>query len=137
METTPASTLFSRTNEPASRSPVGFSSNLHSTNYTELTTLRHERFHRRALLESQAFAPIVGNARFATRIHDMLRFVVRNAGIRYDFAAHCMVCRMHIFGRTLSKLFTNTMDAMASDRSVRRPRIRTNSERDRRRQNDR
>ena len=76
METTPASALFSRTNEPASTSVVGFSSNLHSsTNNTELTTLRHERFHRRGLLESQAFAPIVDNARFAIRSHDMLTFV--------------------------------------------------------------
>ena len=69
MATTPASTLFSRTNEPASTSVVGFSSNLHSTNYTELTTtplVRHERFFDRGgLLESQAFAPIGDNARFA------------------------------------------------------------------------
>ena len=44
--------------EPASTNAVGSLSNLHPTNYTELTTtLRHERFHRRALLESQAFAP--------------------------------------------------------------------------------
>ena len=46
-----------------------------------------------------------------------------------------MVCRMHLFGRTLSKLFMNTMDAMTSSRSVRRPRIRTDSEGNRRRQN--
>ena len=78
MATTPASTLFLRTNEPASTSAVGFSSKfafneLHRTDYA-----RHEHLDRR--LESQAFAPIVDNARFARRIHDMLRFVVRNAG---------------------------------------------------------
>ena len=44
---------------------------------------------------------------------------------------------MHIFGRTLSKLFVKTIDAMTSDRTVRRLRIRVDSERDLRRQNDR
>ena len=74
-------TLFSRTNEPASTSPAGYLSNLLSTNYTELTTLRYERFHRRALLESQTFARIVDDARFARRIHDMPRFVGKKLGM--------------------------------------------------------
>ena len=39
--------------------------------------------------------------------------------------------------RIISQLSMNTMDAMTSDRSVRRPRIRTKSERNRRRQSDR
>ena len=79
MATTPAFTHLHARHESASTSAARFSSNLLLTNCTELTTLRHERFHRRALLESQAFAPVVDNARFARRIHDMLRFVVRNA----------------------------------------------------------
>ncbi len=98
-------------------------------------------------------------------IHDMLRFIMRNVEYRVAskqrqgtlrgecrfrfgnihgwlpssyFAAGCIVCR--IFRCTLSQLTLHeyhTMDAMTSNRSVRRPRIRTNSERDRRRQNDR
>ena len=50
-----------------------FSSTLRSTNYTEVSTLLHERFlHRRALLNAQASGPGVDNARFARRIKDML-----------------------------------------------------------------
>ena len=81
MATTPASTLFSRTNEPASTSAVctGF---FHQIALNELHgTLRHERFHRRALLESQAFAPNVDNARSVRRIHDTLRFVGEMLGM--------------------------------------------------------
>ena len=73
--------LFSRRKSLPVRVLYDPLSNLHSTNYTELTTLRHERFlNRRALLESQAFAPIVDNARFARRIHDMERIVMRKIG---------------------------------------------------------
>ena len=56
----------------------GFSSKLHSTNCTEVSTLRHERFHRRALPKAQASGPGVDNARCATRIQDMLRIVKQN-----------------------------------------------------------
>ena len=55
-------------------------------------------------------------------------------GYRTYFTAHCVVSR--ISRRLLSQLSMNTMDAMTSDRNVRRPRIRTESERNRRRQND-
>ena len=47
--------------------------------------------------------------------------------VRGNYAAYCI----------FAQHFTNTIDAMSSDGSVRRPRIRTDSERDRRRHNDR
>ena len=119
METTPpaSSTLFSRTNEPASTSVIC----IQRTTYIELTTLRHERFRRRGLLESQAFAPIVDNARFAIRSHDMLRFVGEMLGMGsnpdnakiwfhviassgsaiingYHMISPRIVCRMNVFG---------------------------------------
>ena len=46
--------------------------------------------------------------------------------VRGNYAAYCI----------FAQHFTNTIDAMSSDGSVRRPRIRTDSERDRRRQYD-
>ena len=50
------------------------------------------------------------------------------------FTAHCVVSR--ISRRILSPLPMNTMNVMNSDRRVRRPRIRTETERNRRRLND-
>ena len=55
-----------------------FSSTLHSTNCTDVSTLRHERFDRRALPKAQASGPGVDNARFARRIQDMLRILTQN-----------------------------------------------------------
>ena len=49
---------------------------------------------------------------------------------RRNYAANCI---FYLWSQHL----TNTIDAMSSNGSVRRPRIRTDSERDRRRQNDR
>ena len=116
------------------------------TALNEVSTLRHERFHRRALLKAQASGPGVDNARFARRIQDMLTifrcvgnrfgqrlerwfFVTASFGsasmVRGNYAAYCI----------FAQHFTNTtIDAMSSDGSVRRPRIRTDSERDRRQQ---
>ena len=55
---------------------------------------------------------------------------------QYDFFCRTWY-RLSYLSSHLSQLFMNTTDTFTSDRSVRRPRIRANSERNRRRQNDR
>ena len=124
-----------------------------------MSTLRHERFHRRALPKSQASGPGVDNARFERRIQDMLTIVKQHVECwvrgrirpvekeRWFYAyvtesfgsAMSVLVRgnyaaycifIHIFGHNTSPI-PGTMDAMSSDGSVQRPRNRTDSERDR------